>query len=346
MGHPEISRDSPVESGCHGRPVHWYAGFTILVLCVTFITSFNFIFQSDVETAYANLHRTVKCVSTSWNSTGFKTGRNTRLFLRLNDFIWRYIPSSLPLPYGTEHSQDTLKMILSAMSSFDMPENSNRLDCRSCVVVGNGYGIKGTSLGDTINHYDVVIRINDAPVRGFEKDVGNKTTMRFFYPESASQNPSVDNEADTLMVVIPFKPMDLIWLRNILFDEKRSRKGFWKSPPLMWLANRSNLRILDPFFMRNTAAQLLRARFRSKTKDFSLRPTTGILAIYVALNYCDMVHVAGFGYPPIQNLTAPTHYFGKTVMKSMKNSGHDVSYEAKALKRLEDSGAIVYLHPH
>ncbi|XP_048857307.1 CMP-N-acetylneuraminate-beta-galactosamide-alpha-2,3-sialyltransferase 4-like isoform X3 [Brienomyrus brachyistius] len=225
-------------------------------------------------------------------------------------------------------------------------KDSNRLDCRSCVVVGNGYGIKGTSLGDTINHYDVVIRINDAPVRGFEKDVGNKTTMRFFYPESASQNPSVDNEADTLMVVIPFKPMDLIWLRNILFDEKRSRKGFWKSPPLMWLANRSNLRILDPFFMRNTAAQLLQARFRSKTKDFSLRPTTGILAIYVALNYCDMVHIAGFGYPPIQNLTAPTHYFGKTVMKSMKNSGHDVSYEAKALKRLEDSGAIVYLHPH
>lgn len=64
-------------------------------------------------------------------------------------------------------------------------------------------------------------RLNDAPVRGYEDDVGNKTTMRLFYPESASYNPSMHNDPDTLMVLVPFKQQDLRWLKEILYDEKR-----------------------------------------------------------------------------------------------------------------------------
>lgn len=30
----------------------------------------------------------------------------------------------------------------------------------------------------------------------------------------------------------------------------------------------------------------------------------------------------------------------------LQNSYHDLSHEAEALKRLEESGAILYLHPH
>lgn len=65
------------------------------------------------------------------------------------------------------------------------------------------------------------LRLNDAPVRGYEEDVGNKTTMRFFYPESASYNPALHNEPGTLMVLVPFKQQDLRWLKEILYNEKR-----------------------------------------------------------------------------------------------------------------------------
>lgn len=51
--------------------------------------------------------------------------------------------------------------------------------------------------------------------------MGNKTTMRLFYPESASYNPSMHNDPDTLMVLVPFKQQDLRWLKEILYDEKR-----------------------------------------------------------------------------------------------------------------------------
>lgn len=56
--------------------------------------------------------------------------------------------------------------------------------------------------------------------------------------------------------------------------------------------------------------------------DFCLfqpvHPTTGILAVFVALNYCDVVHIAGFGYPSSKNQKHPIHYYGYDTMKSMK----------------------------
>lgn len=49
-----------------------------------------------------------------------------------------------------------------------------------------------------------------------------------------------------------------------------------------------------------------------------VHPTTGILAVFVALNYCDVVHVAGFGYPSSKHQNRPIHYYGYDTVKSMK----------------------------
>lgn len=51
-----------------------------------------------------------------------------------------------------------------------------------------------------------------------------------------------------------------------------------------------------------------------------MHPTSGILAIYVALNFCDMVHIAGFGYPDSRSQKQPIHYYGHDTMRSMKVS--------------------------
>lgn len=67
---------------------------------------------------------------------------------------------------------------------------------------------------------DLCLRLNDAPVIGYEDDVGSKTTMRLFYPESAVADPRLHNEPGTLMVLVPFKPQDLRWLKAILCNEK------------------------------------------------------------------------------------------------------------------------------
>lgn len=113
--------------------------------------------------------------------------------------------------------------------------------------------------------------------------------------------------------------------------------------------------------------------FEPSSFQIPVHPTTGLLAVFVALNYCDVVHLAGFGYPKTANQRQPIHYYRNDTMSSMKvcvgrrvwcllcdcfdanvvrclwslqNSYHDVNHEARALRRLEDSGAIFYLHAH
>ncbi|XP_066565743.1 CMP-N-acetylneuraminate-beta-galactosamide-alpha-2,3-sialyltransferase 4 isoform X2 [Amia ocellicauda] len=278
----------------------------------------------------------------------FNLTRKNKLFLKLEEFFWKQYPSDIALPYGIKGSELFLLKVLSVIASYEMPESVESLDCRRCAVIGNGFAIKNRSLGGAINKYDIVIRLNDAPVRGYEDDVGNKTTMRLFYPESALLDPGIHNDPDTLMVLIPFKREDLRWLKEILYDEKRVRKGFWRPPPQIWQGKTSQVRVLDPFFLQETATKLLNIPLTlpPKSKQKPVHPTTGILAIYMALSYCDVVHIAGFGYPPTSDQKHPIHYYGYDTMKSMKDSTHDVSLEAEALKKLEDSGAIQYLHPH
>nr|XP_014341137.1 PREDICTED: CMP-N-acetylneuraminate-beta-galactosamide-alpha-2,3-sialyltransferase 4 [Latimeria chalumnae] len=122
-----------------------------------------------------------------------------------------------------------LTRILAKASNYEMPEDIESLPCKTCVVVGNGYIIKNSSLGNEIDKYDVVIRLNSGPVRGYEKDVGTKTTMRLFYPESAILDTYKHDTSDTLEVFVPYKENDLRWLKSNLYNEQRGMGYFFVS---------------------------------------------------------------------------------------------------------------------
>uniref|UniRef100_F7CCI2 CMP-N-acetylneuraminate-beta-galactosamide-alpha-2,3-sialyltransferase 4 n=1 Tax=Xenopus tropicalis TaxID=8364 RepID=F7CCI2_XENTR len=269
--------------------------------------------------------------------------RDHPVFLQLSDYFWVKNQSKYRLPYGTYGSEELLIKFLALTNRYHVPEDIKRkchmslyfrLRCRRCVVVGNGHQLKNSSLGETINKYDVVIRINNAPVHKYEKDVGSKTTMRLFYPESADFDPQLDNNPDTLLVLVPFKPLDIQWMKIILNNEKRVRKGFWKMPPIIWEVEPENIRILNPYYMSVTATQIL------KSKKMIPKPTTGLLAITFALHFCDMVHIAGFGYPALTNKKQPIHYYEKVTLKSMSASEHNITVEAQAIKNLLQQNII------
>ncbi|XP_062816951.1 CMP-N-acetylneuraminate-beta-galactosamide-alpha-2,3-sialyltransferase 4 isoform X2 [Anolis carolinensis] len=264
--------------------------------------------------------------------------RDHPLFLQLKDYFWVRTPSPYELPYGTKGAEEILLRLL-AVTSYSLPESVQSLKCRKCAVVGNGHRLRNSSMGDVINKYDVVIRLNNAPVHGYEHDVGSKTTMRLFYPESAHFNPKTENNPNTLLVLVAFKPMDFLWMETILHDKKRIRKGFWKQPPLIWDANPEQVRILNPYFMEVTAAKLLNIPMKQLRK-FKQKPTTGLVAITLALHFCDMVDIAGFGYPDSANKKQSIHYYEQITVKSMATSGHNVSHEASAIKKMLVMGLI------
>ncbi|XP_010792490.1 neurobeachin-like [Notothenia coriiceps] len=97
------------------------------------------------------------------------------------------------------------------------------LDCKTCIIVGNGGILANKSLGQRIDEFDVVVRLNEAPVKGFEKDVGSKTTMRITYPEGAIQKAE-RYEPESLFVLSAFKALDFKWLRHMIFSQKLVRQ--------------------------------------------------------------------------------------------------------------------------
>ncbi|XP_049975961.1 CMP-N-acetylneuraminate-beta-galactosamide-alpha-2,3-sialyltransferase 4 isoform X2 [Alexandromys fortis] len=265
--------------------------------------------------------------------------REQPIFLQLKDYFWVKTPSAYELPFGTKGSEDLLLRVM-AITSYAIPDSIQSLECRRCVVVGNGHRLRNSSLGSVINKYDVVIRLNNAPVAGYEGDVGSKTTIRLFYPESAHFDPKIENNPDTLLVLVAFKAMDFHWIETILSDKKRVRKGFWKQPPLIWDVNPKQVRILNPFFMEIAADKLLSLPIQQQARKVKQKPTTGLLAITLALHLCDLVHIAGFGYPDAYNKKQTIHYYEQITLKSMAGSGHNVSQEALAIKRMLEMGAV------
>ncbi|KAJ3590118.1 hypothetical protein NHX12_008072, partial [Muraenolepis orangiensis] len=287
--------------------------FLFLVSCVTYYCSHT-ILQSYNGTNMSPNSSTSLCgwlTQRRWESLKLNISRQTDLFLKLGDFFWREHLSPQALPYGIKGSGR------SALASSS---------CRPRPPVG------------------LILLLNDAPVRGYQEDVGTRTTMRFFYPESATYDPATHNNPDTLMVLVPFKHQDLRWLHAIVNNQKRVQTGFWKRPPLIWLGDTSKMRVLDPHYMHQTAERLLQIPRLPKGAE-PVHPTTGILAVFVALNFCDVVHIAGFGYPRSKPPNHPIHYYGYATSTSMKNSQHNTYNEAQTLKRLEDLGAIGQLNP-
>lgn len=60
-----------------------------------------------------------------------------------------------------------------------LPHKDRRFRFNSCAVVGNSGSLEGSGLGPSIDRRDAVIRMNMAPVEGYERDVGSRTTFDF-----------------------------------------------------------------------------------------------------------------------------------------------------------------------
>ncbi|XP_063658939.1 CMP-N-acetylneuraminate-beta-galactosamide-alpha-2,3-sialyltransferase 1-like isoform X2 [Pan troglodytes] len=102
-------------------------------------------------------------------------------------------------------------------------------NCQVCAVVGNSRSLRSSGLGFRINQREVVLRMNQAPVRGFEADVGNRTTMRIMYPGIASpQDPG------TQLLLLPLNSSGLEWFISVLHKQT----SMWKQKK-PWISDSS-----------------------------------------------------------------------------------------------------------
>lgn len=60
-----------------------------------------------------------------------------------------------------------------------------------------------------------VTRLNNAPVPGFERDAGSRTTIRLMYPEGAPHSAN-EYKQTTMVALVVFKSLDLDWLTSVI----------------------------------------------------------------------------------------------------------------------------------
>ncbi|XP_064352188.1 type 2 lactosamine alpha-2,3-sialyltransferase isoform X4 [Camelus dromedarius] len=214
--------------------------------------------------------------------------------------------------------------------------------CKKCVVVGNGGVLKNKTLGEKIDSYDVIIRMNNGPVLGHEEEVGRRTTFRLFYPESVFSDPS-HNDPNTTAILTAFKPLDLKWLWELLTGGTINTNGFWKKPALNLIYKPYQIRVLDPFIIRTAAYEWLHFPKVFPKDQRPKHPTTGIIAITLAFHICHEVHLAGFKYN-FSDLNSPLHYYGNATMSLMnKNAYHNLTAEQLFLKDITEKNFVINL---
>ncbi|KAM9838602.1 CMP-N-acetylneuraminate-beta-galactosamide-alpha-2,3-sialyltransferase 1-like [Aulostomus maculatus] len=193
---------------------------------------------------------------------------------------------------------------------------SSSVHRRICAVVGNSGNLKGSHYGPLIDSHDVVMRMNFGPTKGYEDDVGTKTTHRLIYPESA-----MDLDSSTHLVLFPFKIQDMEWLM------KAFSTGFtgmsYRPTKSRIKANKSLVHVLNPGFMMYVHQRWLEKRGRY--------PSTGFMAFVLALHICDEVHVFGYGADKDGNWD---HYWETLKDKDFKTGQHPGTYEYYMIQQL------------
>ena len=81
--------------------------------------------------------------------------------------------------------------------------------CRQCAIIGSSAIALEGAFGAQIDSYDIVIRVNAAPTKGYEQHVGRKTTFRIGTREGLENTAALEKEADsgTTTVLVMFRPV-------------------------------------------------------------------------------------------------------------------------------------------
>uniref|UniRef100_A0A2I2ZQE5 CMP-N-acetylneuraminate-beta-1,4-galactoside alpha-2,3-sialyltransferase n=1 Tax=Gorilla gorilla gorilla TaxID=9595 RepID=A0A2I2ZQE5_GORGO len=330
----------------------------LLALCLFLVLGFLYYsawklhllqWEEDSNSVVLSFDSAGQTLGSEYDRLGFLLNLDSKLFSKpapmfLDDSFrkWARIREFVP-PFGIKGQDNLIKAILSVTKEYRLTPALDSLRCRRCIIVGNGGVLANKSLGSRIDNYDIVVRLNSAPVKGFEKDVGSKTTLRITYPEGAMQRPE-QYERDSLFVLAGFKWQDFKWLKYIVYKERVSASdGFWKSVATRVPKEPPEIRILNPYFIQEAAFTLIGLPFNNGLMGRGNIPTLGSVAVTMALHGCDEVAVAGFGYD-MSTPNAPLHYYETVRMAAIKESWtHNIQREKEFLRKLVKARVITDL---
>ncbi|XP_066521339.1 alpha-N-acetylgalactosaminide alpha-2,6-sialyltransferase 2 [Hoplias malabaricus] len=232
----------------------------------------------------------------------------------------------------------------------DWEMRGNRSQCIRCAVVGNGGILKGSKKGQEIDQHDYIFRTNGAVIKGFEEDVGERTSLYTFstntmrnsmrsYAGAGYQGPPQDKE--TRYVFLPDHDRDYILMRAAA-THTPIEKGPERSanPPQYFGENVTveKFKMYHPDFIRYLRNRFLRSHtLNTKYKDI-YRPSTGAVMLLAALHTCD--EVSAYGFMTSDYSAYSDHYYDKTHHPVHFYANHDLRMELMLWQQLHQAGLI------
>lgn len=227
------------------------------------------------------------------------------------------------------------------------------LRCNHCALVSSSGQMLGAAVGDEIDKSECVIRMNNAPTVGYEKDVGSHTTLRVVSHTSAPL--LIKNEQYYFRQSI--NTTYVFWgpERNMRQDGKGKvfnalLKMAKKYPDTkIYSVTREKIQYCDNVFQKETGKN------RMKTGAFL---STGFFTMILALDVCDSIHVYGMIDDTYCSRTnhsiVPYHYYeGKrinecrmyNVHENTKRGGHRFITEKAIYAKWATRHKMEFRHP-
>jgi hypothetical protein len=209
-----------------------------------------------------------------------------------------------------------------------------------CAVVGSSAILLNASHGAAIDAADMVVRFNWPPVRGFERDVGSRTTHmlvghRSLLKSTKGATSFLDFAPDT-HVFFRLQAPDFAELLDStldILDQQMSRARVRRrgaNPISLFspLFERTASHVLHTFSVTHVGAAQSLTVFGEPFK-----PTTGFRGLLLALLTCEHVDVYGFG---AHARFGNGHYFDAVPATVLENPGHNYSIEHDWMFALSD----------
>ncbi|KAM7145974.1 alpha-N-acetylgalactosaminide alpha-2,6-sialyltransferase 2-like isoform 2-T2 [Macrochelys suwanniensis] len=222
--------------------------------------------------------------------------------------------------------------------------------CIRCAVVGNGGILNGSRAGAAIDQHDYVFRTNGALTKGFERDVGRRTSFYVFSTNTMVN--SLRNYAsngfhrlpqtlETRYIFLPDHDRDYLLLRAALTHRPVDSGPEEGARPERYFGGdlrAEKFKMFHPDFIRYLRNRFLRSRILDTPLWRLYRPSTGAVMLLAALHTCDEVSAYGFITPDYQAYS--DHYFDRARKALLFYRNHDLRLEMRLWQKLHQSRLI------
>lgn len=258
---------------------------------------------------------------------------------------WEQLKSHAP-PYGWQGLPvNVVHSALSPLSSSHLFEHDLPADrCVRCAVVGNGGILRGSKQGKNIDSHDFVFRVNGAVIRGFEDDVGMKTSFYGFTTNTmknalnmyrADGFTKIPQSPDTKYIFIPSDLRDYVMIAAAVWGQTVLSGNDKGDNPWKYFGNKpsKSFKILHPDFISYITHSFLQSPLLKNIKTRHLyMPSTGAHMLLTALHTCDQVSAYGF---ITRNYAAfSDHYYDSIKKPLVFYVNHDLRLESQLWEML------------